>query len=102
MRPDIALDTDELRAHASLVDRCASEIRQAQSVAGQVAMQDDAYGVLCGPRLVPLLNLLEADAVSSIRTAAASVESLAELLRVMADDTDHTDRVAAGRMGGGD
>lgn len=100
-QPDIDLITGEIRAHAGRLDGQAELIYEAHGAASHVAMQDDAYGQICSRIIVPLLNIFENHAVESIKATATSVESVADLLRVLADSTDVTDEIAGNRLRGG-
>lgn len=101
-QPDIELRTDEVRAHADLLDAMADLIRDARGAAHHVAMRDDAYGQICSARVVPLLNLLETLAIRAIGRAGTSVDALAETLRTVANHTDRADAAASCRLHGGD
>ncbi len=100
-QPDVDLVTAQIREHAGRVDQQAELIKQAHRAAHEVSMHTDAYGIICSPIIVPLLKFFEGDAVTSIGETATTVESLADLLRVVATNTDVTDEIARNRMRGG-
>lgn len=99
-QPDIKLSTAEVREHARMVDEAAAMCREAVAGAEYVDLHDEAYGVLCSPLFLPLIQPLQDAALSELRAGADATAHLADLLRTLADNVDITDGAAAQRLKG--
>lgn len=97
-QPDIKLSTDEVRRHARMVDEAAAMCQEAVGGAQYVDLHDEAYGVLCSPLFLPLVQPLQDWALRELRSGADATGHLAELLRALADNVDITDADAAARL----
>jgi hypothetical protein len=95
----IDLPTDEVRRHSRDVDEVARMLDEARAAASHVRASSGAYGHLVGPLFThAYLNPYADDAIASYRNAVDGMQSLAQLLRAMADDFDHSDERAAARL----
>lgn len=97
----IDLPTDEVRRHARVVDEVARMLDEARAAGAHVRASSDAYGFLVGPLFSHFyLNPRGDEAIDAYRKAVDGAQALAEKLRAMADDFDHSDARAAERMRG--
>jgi hypothetical protein len=97
----IDLPTDEVRDHARDVDETARMLDEARSAAAHIRASDGAYGQLVGKLIArSYLNPHGDEAIASYGKAVDGMNALADLLRVMADDFDHSDERAAARLQG--
>lgn len=97
----IDLPTDGVRRHSRDIDEVARMLDEARAAASSIRTSDAAYGFLVGPLFTHLyLNPHADEAIASYRTAVDGMQSLAQLLRAMADDFDHSDAHAAARITG--
>lgn len=95
----IDLPTDQVRQHARDVDEVGRMLDEARAAAGHIRASTDAYGHLIGPLFThAYLNPHGDEVIAAYRTAVDGMQSLAQLLRTMADDFDHSDERAAGRL----
>jgi excreted virulence factor EspC (type VII ESX diderm) len=95
----IDLPTDGVRRHSKDVDEVARMLDEARAAASYIRASNSAYGHLVGPLFTNLyLNPHADDAITAYRKAVDGMHSLAELLRAMADDFDHSDQRAADRI----
>lgn len=96
--PDVVVDSESLRAHARMVDETAAMLGEATGGADYLNLHDEVYGEWPGKLFVPLLNLLQDQAVRELHQGADATGHLAELVRVVADGADTTDSNAARRF----
>ncbi|GIF25741.1 hypothetical protein BJ973_004016 [Actinoplanes tereljensis] len=97
----IDIPTDEVRAHARDVDEVSRMLDEARGAASYIRASSSAYGHLVGPLFTnTYLNPHGEEAIASYRKAVDGMQALADLLRAMADDYDHSDERAAERLRG--
>jgi excreted virulence factor EspC (type VII ESX diderm) len=97
----IDLPTGEVRRHALDVDEVGRMLGEARSAASYIRASTGAYGHLVGPLFTNLyLNPHGDEAIASYDKAVDGMQALADLLRAMADDFDHSDERAADRLKG--
>jgi len=95
----IDLPPEEVRRHSRDVDEVARMLDEARSAASYVRASNSASGHVSGPLFTHLyLNPHADEAITSYSKAVDGMHSLAELLRSMADDFDHSDERAAARI----
>lgn len=72
-----------LTTHADTVDDVATQVAQGRSAGASVRLGRNAYGVLC--QIIPaLLDPIQEQTIAAMRTAADSLQSVADDLRVVA------------------
>lgn len=98
--PDIKLSTDEVRAHAKMVDVAGEMVFEALSAAQYIDMHDEVFGVICSPLFLPIIQPLQTYAVNEINQAGQATQHLADLLESLAHNLKITDEAAARRLGG--
>jgi hypothetical protein len=89
--------TSAISGHAGSVDAVADAVEQARSAVGQVAMDTQAYGILCQflPALLePVFDL----AVEAMNGSVDALHDTAEGLRAVAAHTRATDAANAHRI----
>ena len=97
----IDLPTDEVRRHSREIDEVARMLDEARAAASYIRASSGAYGHLIGPLFThAYLNPHADEAIASYHKAVDGMQSLAQLLRAMADDFDHSDERAAARLRG--
>ncbi|MEU4220754.1 type VII secretion target [Actinoplanes sp. NPDC026623] len=97
----IDLPTDEVRRHAGDVDETGRMLDEARAAASHIRASSNAYGHLVGPLFTNLyLNPHGDEAIAAYRKAVDGMQALADSLRAMADDFDHSDERAAARLRG--
>jgi hypothetical protein len=95
----IDLPPEEVRRHARDVDEVANMLDEARSAATHIRASNSAYGFLVGPLFTHLyLNPHADDVIASFRHAVDGLQSLADMLRSMADSFEHGDAWAAARI----
>jgi hypothetical protein len=86
-----------VQRHAGSVDAIADDVDQARGAVGQVAMDTQAYGILC--QFLPgLLTPIFALAEEAMQGSAEALRETAANLRTTADQAESTDRAGAGRI----
>lgn len=95
---DINVVTSGIRRHADRVEGIGRQLDTARGAAAQVTMDVGAYGLLCGPVLVPVLGTLEGAGIGTIDCCALSIDGTALALRAMANFLDDSDDAAANRV----
>ena len=97
----IDIPTDEVRRHVTDVDEVSRMLDEARSAASTIPASTSSYGYLVGP-IFPhtYLNPHADEAIASYHKAVDGMQALAEQLRAMADDYDHSDERAAARLRG--
>jgi hypothetical protein len=97
----IDLTPDQVRQHARDVDEVSRMLDEARAAAAHVRASTESYGHLVGPLFTNLyLNPHGDEAIASYRKSVDGTQALADLLRAMADDFDHSDQRAADRLRG--
>jgi hypothetical protein len=95
----IDIPTDEIRKHAREVNEVSRMLDEARSAASSIRASSSAYGYLVGPLFTSAyLNPHGDETIASYRKAVDGMQALADLLRAMADDYDHSDKRAAERL----
>jgi len=100
MNPDIAVDPELIRSHARLVDDVAAMFDEARAGVGQILTGHDAFGQLCSPLLVGLLDGHQQSMLDKLHTAVSATQALADKLRDTATGLECADDNAAVRLGG--
>ncbi|MDT4991872.1 MAG: hypothetical protein QOH97_1764 [Actinoplanes sp.] len=97
----IDIPTDEVRRHAKDVDEVSRMLDEARSAVSYIRTSSSAYGYLVGPIFTnTYLNPHGDEAIASYNKAVDGMQALAEQLRAMADDYDHSDERASARLRG--
>jgi uncharacterized protein YukE len=92
---------DELRAHASRLDGLKDRLATALDAANQVALGDQAYGVICS-FFVPIVHAVSTPGVEALQGASGSVGETADGVRTTATSYDTTDQATAQPFAGTD
>ena len=91
--------TGELTAHAGKVDGLADRLRAAVDAARAVAMNDEAFGVICQP-FAALLNPFEQTGVNALGKAVETVGETAGTVRDAARAYDSRETAETARFTG--
>ena len=86
--------TEELRTHAGKVDGFVDRLRTAADAAGQVTMNNEAYGVICQP-FAMLLQPFEQMGANAVAQAVQTVTDSAGKIRDTAGSYDTSDQAEA-------
>jgi hypothetical protein len=91
--PDGTYDVlpDELRAHAGRLDALRDRLNTALDAANQVALGDQAYGVICS-FFVPVVHAVSDPGVSALRDGATSMGDTANGVRTTATSYDNVEQ----------
>ncbi|AGZ39949.1 hypothetical protein AFR_08300 [Actinoplanes friuliensis DSM 7358] len=97
----IVIPTDEVRKHAREVDEVSRMLDEARGAVSFIRASSNAYGYPVGPLFTSAyLNPHRDEAIASYRRAVVGMRPLADLLRAMANDFDHSDECPAERLRG--
>ncbi|WP_033661833.1 type VII secretion target [Salinispora vitiensis] len=94
-QPAMEMDPQALREHARAIDQWADKLDQATSAAGQIATHHEVYGLFAGPYIVPLMDLVQGDAIDELRSTTDAIMQLSDAVRSVAYNTEVTDGQAA-------
>lgn len=84
--------SSELRAHASHLDGLSDRLNTAVSAAGQVSMDNQAYGILCA-FLPPIVNATtQQDATDALKAAVEGMSTTADNVRTAASNYDEQEQ----------
>jgi excreted virulence factor EspC (type VII ESX diderm) len=84
--------SDELRAHASHLDGLRDRLNTAVSAAGQVSMDNEAYGILCS-FLPPIVNATtQQHATDTLNAAVEGMSTTADNVRTAAASYDDSEQ----------
>jgi Excreted virulence factor EspC, type VII ESX diderm len=93
----VEFPVEAVRRHAGSVDLIAADVEQARAAVGEVAMDTQAYGLLC--QFLPgLLTPVFAVAASALSDCAGALHDTAGELRAAAAGTEATDVASARRL----
>lgn len=98
--PDISISPEAIRQHASHIAAFTNDFGLAVSAANSVAMDDDAYGVICSflPKL--FINSLEDQAIAGVKACDDLVSGAASALELVADMIEETEANTANQFSG--
>jgi hypothetical protein len=82
---------DELRAHASRLDGLRERLNTALDAANQVALGDQAYGVICS-FFVPVVHAVSTPGVEALRDGATAMGDTASGVRTTATSYDNVEQ----------
>lgn len=93
------VDTDVMRAHAKKMDAASDRLGTAQSAAGQMTLQNEAFGLI-GQPLAAGVMVIEGVATGAVAASKLMVEGVASGIRAMADAYDEVEHAKKQAFGG--
>ncbi|HEX7658390.1 MAG TPA: type VII secretion target [Pseudonocardiaceae bacterium] len=92
------VSASELRTHAGSVQQAAATVGQALAAAQQVTLDTGAYGLICGPLFVPIVQQVTTPGLAALGQAESSLNSVADALTQTADSYSGTDADGASAL----
>ncbi|WP_250000928.1 type VII secretion target [Actinoplanes sp. M2I2] len=97
----IEVPPEEVRRHARDVDEAGRMLDEARAAAAHVRVSSNAYGYFVGALIANFYMNPHADeAIAAYQKTVDGMNGLADQVRAMADDYDHSDERAADRVRG--
>jgi hypothetical protein len=90
---------DEMRAHAKKVHAASDRLGTAESAAGQVTMNKEAFGLI-GQPLAAGVMVIEGVATGAVGAAKLMVDGVASGIKAMADAYDEVEHAKKQAFGG--
>jgi len=71
----------DLQTHVQAVTQVAATVGQALSAAQQVTLGTGAYGMICGPLFVPIVQAVSSPGIVTLNVAQQAMNTIAQNLR---------------------